>query len=419
VRREWLALAIVCAPAVAAAQYPPVLPNGSVPDAPRTLDPGSAPQQYVPPPPPAPPPAAQKPNVIVIGPDGKPTYTGEQQNEPGGYYVDSNAGPAYQEPAEVHAGPVPELHVVRRGDTLWDICWSYFNDPWQWPKVWSYNPQITNPHWIYPGDLVRLLPRGVFAEQPGELKEPERPAEGAKPPDVVPPPQRHIQVGLKQAAFVEKSDLDKSIAIDGSVDEKTLLSIGDQVYLSYPEGKPPRVGETYSVYVPDNVVKSNGKEVGAYVHLLGTIKVDSVRQDKRARGTILAANEEIERRAKVGPLVKQYKTVPPTAPKVDAQGSIVAMLKQAQLIGQGELVFIDLGKSSGIELGNRMFVVRRGDAYPKTSQETTGQDDRRFPARALGEIVLVEIGDNISVGLVTLAVQEMGVGDIVMMQKSK
>ena len=48
-----------------------------------------------------------------------------------------------------------------------------------------------------------------------------------------------------------------------------------------------------------------------------------------------------------------------------------------------------------------------------------GQDDRQFPARALGEIVIVEVGDKISVGLVTLAVQEMSVGDLVMMQATK
>ena len=59
----------------------------------------------------------------------------------------------------LRTGAVPELHVVRGGDTLWDICFLYFNDPFQWPKIWSYNPQITNPHWIYPGDLVRRRPR--------------------------------------------------------------------------------------------------------------------------------------------------------------------------------------------------------------------------------------------------------------------
>ncbi|MGE5184074.1 MAG: LysM peptidoglycan-binding domain-containing protein [Acidobacteriota bacterium] len=407
------------APAVAGAQPYMGGPSPGAPDAPRTLDPGAEAKPYTPPPPQ--PAEREKPNVMIVGPDGKVTYSPDQGQEPSGYYVD-NGAPAPSggnEPVEVHTGPVPELHVVRRGDTLWDICFYYFNDPWQWPKIWSYNPQITNPHWIYPGDLVRLLPRGVFAQQEPEQEGPGGNAGQPGQTDVVPPPARSTQVGIKQTAFVEKDDLDRSITVDGAVDEKTLLGAGDQVYLSYPPNRPPQVGQRYSIYTPDNVVKDNGKDVGAYVHLLGTLEVQSVRQDKRARGVIVESTQEIERGAKVGPLLKAYKTVPPVPPKVDAQGNIVAVLKQTQLIGQGELVFIDLGQQSGIEVGNRMFVVRRGDAYPKQSHNTVGQDDRRFPARALGEIVIVEVGKNISVGLVTLAVQEMGAGDMVMMQKSQ
>jgi hypothetical protein len=98
---------------------------------------------------------------------------------------------------------------------------------------------------------------------------------------------------------------------------------------------------------------------------------------------------------------------------------VVAMLTYDQLVGQGEVVFVDLGKRSGVEVGNRMYVVRRGDGYPKLMTNQVGQDDRKFPARALGEIVIVDVGERISVGLVTLAVQEMSVGDIVMMQATK
>jgi hypothetical protein len=94
------------------------------------------------------------------------------------------------------------------------------------------------------------------------------------------------------------------------------------------------------------------------------------------------------------------------------------MLTREQLIGEGEVVFVALGKDSGLEVGNRMYVVRRGDAYPEIMGIEAGRDDRRFPARALGEIVIVDVGDKVSIGLVTLSVQEMGVGDLVMMQKA-
>jgi hypothetical protein len=414
-------VALVALPTAAWAQLP-IYPGAG--DAPRTLDPGAV---ETPPPQQQPQQRQQQPqpNVIVVGPDGKVTYDPNQQQQPSGYYYYSDPGagdgPRDDQPVSVHAGPTPELHVVRKGDTLWDISFYYFNDPWQWPKVWSYNPQITNPHWIYPGDLVRLLPRGMFAEQPGATAQldPEGSADTPPPVDNLPAPASRTRVGLKQRAFVEKSDLDKSITVDGAPDEKQLLTIGDSVYLSYPPNNPPKVGQRYSVYRPDNTVKAGGKDVGSYVHILGALEIVSVKQDKRARGVIVEAHREIERGAKIGPLIRRSNTVQPVPPRVAPQGNIVAMLAQDQLIGQGEVVFIDLGKGSGVAVGNRMFVVRRGDALPPQSRTTVGQNDPAFPARALGEIVIVEVGDKISIALVTLAVQEMGVGDHVLMQKAQ
>lgn len=411
---------LLLVPATASAQVP-VYPQTN---APTNLDPsvsGGPPTPAPAPARPAAPAPAAQPNVIVVGPDGKVTYGAQQPAAPPtSYYYGPTDQPMDQDQGaqQQFAGLTPELHVVRSGDTLWGICSLYFGDPWQWPKIWSYNPQITNPHWIYPGDLVRLLPRGMFAEQQqtNTARNAETP-EAAK--DNLPAPAARTNVGIKQIAFVEKADIDKSITVDGAVDEKQLLSIGDSIYLSYPPNNPPKVGQRYSIYKPNNSVKSNGKEVGSYVRILGSVEIVSVKQDKRARGVIVEANYEIERGAKIGPLVKQYQNVSPVPPKVDAQGSIVAMLTKDQLIGQGEMIFIDLGASSGVEVGNRMFVVRRGDALPPMSKNTVGQDDRRFPARALGEVVIVEVGKNVSVALVTLAVQEMSMGDIVMMQKSQ
>lgn len=324
----------------------------------------------------------------------------------------------YQDDAPRNNGSTPELHVVRTGDTLWDICWYYFNDPWQWPKVWSFNPQISNPHWIYPGDLVRLLPRGVFAATPATNLDKRL---DVPPDDARPAPARNYSVELRQHAFIDQDSIDTSIRIDGSVDEKALLAQGDAVFLTYDGRKAPKVGDRYSVYVPGDKVNSKGKTVGAYVKILGTLEIVSVKKDKRARGVITEAFEEIERGARVGELKRKLMTTPAKAAKVDAAGNIVALVTRADLIGQGEVVFIDLGEATGVEVGNRMFVVRRGDALIQHMEPGSGvgQNDARFPARAIGEIVIVDVGKKVSIGLVTLAVQEMGVGDQVMMQAAK
>jgi hypothetical protein len=407
-----LAVAVLAAATTAHAQIPTIDVTGRAPAAPA--------------PAPAAPAPAPQPIVIPIGPDGQPLPSAPSGGASAGWYYDDSAaagqGDVDGEEPSSFTGTVPELHVVRSGDTLWDLCWYYFNDPWQWPKIWSYNPAITNPHWIYPGDLVRVVPKGMTVSALPADPEAVAGTGAGTGLGAEPAPARRFDVKLRQIAFVENDALKSPMKIDGAVEEKEMLASGDGVYVSYPDNRPPKVGERYSVYSVGNTVKHprGGATVGAYVRILGTVEIQSVKKGKLARGIIQNSTFEIERGALVGPLVVELKTVPPARPTVDAQGTIIALLERDQLIGEGEVVFIDLGEKSGIEVGNRMYVVRRGDALDGTDrgEMPEGQDDRRFPARALGEVLIVDVGRQVSIGMVTLAVQEMGIGDLVMMQKA-
>src|SRR5690606_33621033 len=208
-----------------------------------------------------------------------------------------------------------------------------------------------------------------------------------------------------------------------STEEKLLLSTGDSIYLSYPSGRPPKVGRRYAIYRPRQEVKhpSTGKQVGAFVRVIGELEVVNVSKGKRARAVITDSTDVIERGHLVGPLKRQFKRIEPTPNKRDLQGTIVAQLFADQLIGANQVVIIDRGTAQGIEAGNRLFVVRRGDAYEELggSVDNTGQDDRRFPARAIGEIIVVEADRNSALAQVTLSVQEIGVGDRVLMRRSR
>ena len=51
----------------------------------------------------------------------------------------------------------PEIYIVQEGDTLWDISTVFLRDPWLWPEIWFKNPQVENPHLIYPGDTLAII----------------------------------------------------------------------------------------------------------------------------------------------------------------------------------------------------------------------------------------------------------------------
>ena len=81
-------------------------------------------------------------------------------------------------PPDANIQPVPgtpEEYVIQRGDTLWDLSQKFLNNPWYWPKIWSNNPYIENPHWIYPGNKLRIVPGEGGQQAPAQVQTPPEP----------------------------------------------------------------------------------------------------------------------------------------------------------------------------------------------------------------------------------------------------
>ena len=370
---------------------------------------------------PAPPPPSREPAPIIVNVPGAGSSaqdTGSETpagNGANGVIHYDGVGDDRRWSTESR-GPVPEYHVVRKGDTLWYISEFYFNNPWEWPRVWSYNPSITSPHWIYPGNLVRLYEAG---------KAPK--AETQTDPDLVAfrrtSSTPRYSATLRQLAFVDHERLRYSAAISGSVHAKSMLSQGDDVYLTYPSRKPPKVGKRYAIYTIKRTVKhpQTKRTVGSYVRIIGELEVVSVKKGKRARAIIQDSTDVIERGALVGPLKRTFRDIAPRRNERNVKGTVIAMLAPDQLMGEGHIVFTDLTKKDGLKVGNRLYVIRRGDAYASVMGpgHNTGQDDRRFPARAVAEVIVVQVGKRQSIGLISASVKEASVGDMVIMRKSK
>ncbi|HTU60180.1 MAG TPA: LysM domain-containing protein, partial [Polyangiales bacterium] len=144
-------------------------------------------------------------------------------------------GKAYRlgQNGSVYRKPTQEFHTVHQGDTLWQLSDRYFGDPYHWPELWSYNPEITNPHWIYPLDQVRLSAASdeeqqlVAAVAAGKsavegFKEPRHALATDLAPNVRVPPKLLTgdTVFLRDEGYLDEEELKESGRLSGANEEQ-------------------------------------------------------------------------------------------------------------------------------------------------------------------------------------------------------
>lgn len=333
-------------------------------------------------------------------------------------------GPTAATPVETTAGAPPqaaETHVVQSGDTLWDLCSKYLNSPWYWPKIWSYNPQLTNPHWIFPGNELRFypsdenLPTQISSSQSLMAADDGTEVPGTLDPDELVTTVGSIRVGRTapnsvwsaHSGFVTHKAHARSGTIENSEAEAFMLSDFDRTYLKLKE--PANKGDRFAIY---RVVRSlehpvTGEPFGYAIEVIGGVQIIDT-NPKMATGLISQAYRPIERGDYVAPWPEGFGTrVAPVATTQEAKGYIVDTMGDALgPLGEYHVVFIDRGRNHGVQRGTVFSVMDRGDRF-------THQRDN-LPNEAIGELMVVDVQDAGSTAVVTFAARELSVGDKVM-----
>lgn len=308
---------------------------------------------------------------------------------------------------------IPETYTVRRGDTLWDVTGRFYGNPWEWPRVWSYNPEITNPHWIYPADQLRLLAPGA-----------EEPETGLAPGVTVRRVGRRAAPGtvfLRQEGYLDREALAQSGVIVGSPEDHMLLAPFDSVYVEFEEGAHPRPRGEYTVYREIPAGERQRGEEGTLVRIFGTVRIDSYDAERRtARATIIEALDPIERGYRVAPMPRQFDLVPPQPASRDLTASVVATLRPRELLGEQQIVFVSVGQEQGVRLGNRFFVIRAGDTWREglpaapanagATEEAPPQPEE-LPAEIVAEGRVVHVRPSSATLMITRSVREVRIGD--------
>src|SRR5688572_7415877 len=218
----------------------------------------------------------------------------------------------------------PEYHVVQQGDTMWDISGRYYGDPYDWPKLWSYNDHVTNAHWIFPGDRIKL--RDPYGSGARGQEGPSLSFSKTRLPGGV----EQGPYLLNQQAFVDAKQFETAMTIIGGAEAAVMMATLDTAYMSYDPGHPPVRGERLVVYAPQEPVYDiESKELLGYiVQLMSDVEVESIAR-KAAEGTIYNAVNPVERGYKVGPLRRRFRRVDPEEAERSMTGLIVATLNDS------------------------------------------------------------------------------------------
>ncbi|HLL54679.1 MAG TPA: LysM peptidoglycan-binding domain-containing protein [Myxococcaceae bacterium] len=345
-------------------------------------------------------------------------------------------GPTGNVPQGGRTSAPGEVHTVVRGDTLWDLSRTYLGNPWYWPKVWSYNPEIANPHWIYPGNQVRFfgagedVPARVEAGPAGQIVGEDVTGsemiagEDASEVEVVgkigyqPKATRVIHDG-----FATPKELEESGTITGSFSGSLLYSFPETIYIDFKKRGEVRVGDKFVIFHTDAEIMHprTGKLYGYLTRLLGSARVTSVGKEV-VSAQILETWEPITRGDMVGPYGERMGELLQARPNTkEARGYIVgALVSQLNMVGEFYTAIIDKGSADGVQPGNTFVIQGRAGHSPDLGKlRVDVKQPRDLPWEDLGTCIAVDVKENASTCYVTRSLRELHVGDPVEMRVDK
>ncbi|HEY6644542.1 LysM domain-containing protein [Povalibacter sp.] len=319
----------------------------------------------------------------------------------------------------------PDEYMVKPGDTLWDISRLYLRDPWYWPEIWYLNPQVANPHLIYPGDVLKLIyidgqPRLTVAERGGGSKrlspqvrrEPLSRAVTSIPYDII--------AGFAgRPVLLDKEQVDKAPYVVALRDEHMIGSAGNEIYV---QGIPDAaVDSRYSIVHVDGKLRDpETRDLLGYTGIyVGGGPV--ARAGEPAKLLLTQSVREALQGDKLFPESTDVKDdFVPHAPSSDVNATVIAV-REATVMGQYQIVALNRGSQAGLEPGHILAVSERGkvvrDKYKRGGLGADnisvmgGGSKVQLPDERIGLVMVFNTTPRMSYALVMEAQKEIREGD--------
>ena len=311
----------------------------------------------------------------------------------------------------------PQTYTVTRGDTLWDISGKFLRQPWKWPEIWQANPQVQNPHLIYPGDVLNLVyvdgqPRLVLnrGDSRGTIK--LSPTVRSTPlAEAIPAiPLEKINAFLLSNRILDNdAELQLAPYVVAGNAERVVSGAGDRIYARGAfsgdgEGQVYgvfRQGKTYTDPQTGEVLGINADDIGtgevvAEEGDIATLVLSRTTQEVRLADRLLPTEERAI-----------SSTFMPSEPAAPIDGLILDVPRGVTQVGQLDVVTLNKGRRDGLEEGNVLAVYKTGE----TVRDRVTGEAVKIPDERAGLLMVFRTYDKLSYGLVLNATRQLAVLD--------
>ncbi len=352
--------------------------------------------------------------------------------------------------AQEFRGDHPTTYVVKRGDTLWDIAGRFLKRPWLWPEVWQANPQIANPHLIYPGDVISLayLDRVGVGVQPGPRT--EAPVNAISLSDIE-AYLRDLRVvdSFKELPYVVGLEEDISRAARGHMAYVRGLEgaqLGQRYAVVRPTVRYARIGQReccdmlsrndydfrggripgFGVAWSDTAGNEiDGELLGHELYKVNAGSVTKLMEGDVEATTLKLDDQNVE--VRVGdrlipvdaqPYDLQFFPHPPKQPLDENKARVLAVANSMTSGGPRDVVALSVGAQDGIDNGTVLSIWRQGSnavdrvevGYWRGDETVTKGDRVQLPDEYSGHVMIFRTFDKVSYGLVMNSIKPSRVG---------
>ena len=315
-------------------------------------------------------------------------------------------------PLAAAAQEEPTIYTIVPGDTLWGLSQRFLKDPYYWPNVWANNQNVGNPHFIYPGQKVRIYSDRIEIEpMPAPLQKQAPPVQELREE----PQAASFSVNGSEG-FLLENGLNPSGMIISLHQNRVMAGTDDIAYTDIGRSQGANPGDRFQVFKKIGPVSHPVTNVilGQQVMPLGELRLSEL-EDKASRAIVTKSFQEISAGSFLLPYQERKLTIPLKSADRDLVGYIVQTQTGNTALAVSDVVFLDLGRAQGAQPGNMLYIVR--DVVP--DQRYTQAKIEKLPVEVIGALVVVSTGMNSSTAVIVKSVDTVYRGDRVEMKKSR